>query len=173
LSVGGGTDRYDFSDGFGLADEPRGRIDQLRFSVPITWAFDEQWTLFAVATLRYCGESGASSGDSATGGALAGVSYRVNDSLTIGPGVGVLSRLEDSVNVFSILTDDWKIADRLRLETGRGLVATQGPALEIKHRLSQTWNFGLGGRYESLRFRLVEKVPFRMMWAKIAPYPFL
>ncbi|WP_200331509.1 hypothetical protein [Thiocystis violacea] len=152
FSVGGGTDRYDFSGGVGLADEPWGRIDQLRFSVPVTWGFDEQWTLFAIPTLRYYGESGA--GDAATAGALGGVSYRFNDSLTIGPGIGVFSQLEDSVNVLPILIIDWKITDRLALETGRGLGATQGPGLTLNYRLSETWSLGLGGRYESLRFRL-------------------
>jgi hypothetical protein len=159
ISVGGGSDRYDFSGGLGLAGEPWGRIDQLRFSVPVTWAFDEHWTLFAVPTLRYSAESGADLGESATGGALAGVSYRVSDGLTIGPGVGVLGQLEDSVSVFPILIVDWKITDRLSLETGRGLGATQGPGLVLGYRLSETWSFGLGGRYESLRFRLDDEGP--------------
>ena len=119
--------------------------------------FDEQWTLFAIPTLRFYGESGADSGDSATGGALAGVSYRVNDRLTIGPGLGVLSQIEDSVSIFPILIVDWKITDRISLETGRGLGATQGPGLNLNYRLSDTWSFGLGGRYESLRFRLDDR----------------
>ena len=157
LSVGAGRDRYDFSDNPGFVDEPWDRIDQLRVSVPVTWAFDEQWTLFAIPTLRFYGESGADSGDSATGGALAGLSYRVSDRLTIGPGLGVLSQIEDSVSVFPILIVDWKITDRVSLETGRGLGATQGPGLNLNYRLSDTWNFGLGGRYESLRFRLDDR----------------
>jgi len=157
LSVGAGRDRYGFFGNPGFVDEPWDRIDQLRFSVPVTWAFDEQWTLFAIPTLRFYGESGADSGDSATGGALAGLSYRVSDRLTIGPGLGVLSQIEDSVSVFPILIVDWKITDRISLETGRGLGATQGPGLNLNYRLSDTWSFGLGGRYESLRFRLDDR----------------
>jgi hypothetical protein len=157
FSVGAGNDRYDFSDDFGFAEKPWDRIDQLRLSVPVTWAFDEQWTLFAVPTLRFYGESGASTGDSATGGALAGVSYRFSDTLTIGPGLGVLSQLEDSASVFPILIVDWKITDRISLETGRGLGATRGPGLNLDYRLSDSWSFGLGARYESLRFRLDDK----------------
>jgi hypothetical protein len=159
FSVGAGSDWYDFSGGTGFGGEPWGRIDQLRLSVPVTWAVDEQWTLFAIPTLRYSGESGVASRDSATGGALAGLSYRVNDSLTIGPGVGVLSQLEDSVNAFPILIVDWQITDRLSLDTGRGLGATQGPGLQLNYRLSETWSLGLGGRYESLQFRLDDKGP--------------
>ena len=154
FAVGGGSDQYNFSDDIGLAGQPWDRIDQLRFSTPVTWALDQQWTLFAIPTLRFYGESGASLSDSATGGALAGFSYRVSDSLTIGPGIGVLSQLEDSVSVFPLLIVDWKITDRLSLDTGRGIGATQGPGLNFNYRYSDAWSFGLGGRYESLRFRL-------------------
>ena len=139
--------------------KPWDRTNQLRFSVPATWALDEQWTLFAIPTLPFYGESGANSGDSATGGALAGVSYRVSDSLTIGPGLGLFSQIEDSVSIFPILIVDRKITDRISLETGRGLGATQGPGLNLNYRLSDNWSFGLGGRYESLRFRLDDRGP--------------
>ncbi len=159
VSVGAGRDQYDFSGNPGLAEQPWDRVDQLRFSIPVTWAFDEQWTVFAIPTLRFYGESGADTGDSASGGALAGVSYRVSDNLTIGPGIGVISQLEDSVSIFPILIVDWKITNRLSLETGRGLGATQGPGLDFKYRLSDAWSLGLGGRYESQRFRLDDKGP--------------
>lgn len=159
FAIGAGQDKYNFSGSLGKENEPWDRIDQLRLSVPVTWGVDEQWTLFAIPTLRFYGESGASTGDSATGGALAGASYRINDRLTLGPGVGVFSRLEDSVNVFPILIVDWKITDRLSLETGRGLAATQGPGLNFNYRLSDAWSLGLGGRYESLQFRLDDKGP--------------
>jgi hypothetical protein len=77
--------------------------------------------------------------------------------LTIGPGLGVLSQLEDSASVFPILIVDWKITDRISLETGRSLGATRGPGLNLDYRLSDSWSFGLGARYESLRFRLDDK----------------
>jgi hypothetical protein len=155
-----GRDRYDFS---GNADfsgsRPWKRINRLRFSVPVNWAVDDHWTLFFLPTLRFYGESGADLGDSATGGGLAGFSYRFSDRLTLGPGLGVLSRLEDSVNVFPILIIDWEITDRLSLKTGRGLGATQGPGLALSYRASDAWSLALGGRYESLRFRLDDSGP--------------
>lgn len=157
FAVGAGRDRYDFSENPGFVNQPWDHVNQLRFSAPVTWAFDDRWTLFAIPTLRFYGESGADSGDSATGGALGGASYRVNDRLTIGPGIGVFSQLEDNVNVFPILIVNWKITERLSLETGRGLGATQGPGLDFNYRLSDAWQFGLGGRIESLRFRLDDR----------------
>lgn len=159
LSIGAGTDRYDLSEALGLTDAPWDHVDQLRLSLPITWAFDERWTLFALPTLRYQGESGVGSADSATGGALAAISYRVSDKLTIGPGLGAITQLEDGINLFPILVVDWRITDRLSLETGRGLGASQGPGLELVYRLSDSWRLGLGGRYESLRFRLSDDGP--------------
>ena len=56
-----------------------------------------------------------------------------------------------------MLIIDWKITDRLSLDTGRGLGATLGPGLALNYRASQSWNFTFGGRYEKLRFRLDDK----------------
>ncbi|NEV61899.1 hypothetical protein [Thiorhodococcus minor] len=159
LAIGAGTDSYDMSAGLGLADAPWERVDQLRLSLPITWAFDERWSLFALPTLRSQGESGVGSTDATTGGALAAIAYRVGERLTIGPGLGALTQLEDSISLFPILVIDWQITDRLSLQTGRGLGASQGPGLELALQLSDSWSLGLGGRSESLRFRLSDDGP--------------
>ena len=160
FAMGVGRDRYDFSGDTGFsALRPWKRVNRLRFSAPVNWSIDGDWTLFLLPTLRFYGESGADLGDSATGGGLAGFSYRFSDTLTLGPGLGVLTRLEDSVSVFPVLIIDWKLTDRLSLETGRGLGATQGPGLTLRYRVSDAWSLALGGRYESLRFRLDDRGP--------------
>jgi outer membrane receptor protein involved in Fe transport len=99
-------------------------------------------------------ESGAALGDSVSGGGFAGFSYRFGDRLTIGPGVGAMTQIEDSPDIFPVLLIDWKITDRLRLETGRGLGATRGPGLILRWDVSDRWDLSVGGRYEKLRFRL-------------------
>lgn len=130
LSVGYGEDEYDFSGnaGFGGSD-PWGRVRELRFSAFLQYAFDDRWTLFGIPSLRFNAESGASLNDGRTEGLLAGAGYRVSDRLTIGPGLGVFSELEDDTSVFPILIIDWPITDRLSLETGRGFAASRGPGL--------------------------------------------
>jgi hypothetical protein len=155
LAVGYGYDGYDFSGnaGFG-ARKPWEDIHSLRFSIPLRWKIGEQWTGFVSPTLRFTGEKGADFDDAATGGGFAGFSYRFSDRLTIGPGVGVLTQLEDSTRVIPILIINWKITDTLSLNTGRGIGATLGPGLTLDWRLSRAWSFSIGGRYESLRFRL-------------------
>ena len=155
LALGYGLDGYDFSGdtGFGSLN-PWNQINSFRISTPGRWGLNRQWTLFAVPTLRFTGESGADMGDAVTGGGFVGFSYRFNDRLTIGPGIGVLTQIEDSTSVFPVLIVNWKITDRLSLETGRGLGATLGPGVTLNWKASSEWTLTLGGRFESLRFRL-------------------
>ncbi|NWK55104.1 hypothetical protein HW115_05750 [Verrucomicrobiaceae bacterium N1E253] len=151
LSLGYGLDAYDFSD---LHPEPWSDIHRFSLSVPIRWAIDDQWKLFAIPTVRSSAESGAGFSDSITGGFFGGFSYAFGDHLRLGPGIGVLSQLEDSTSVFPILIINWKITDSLQLETGRGFGASRGPGLNLVWQASADWKITLGSRYEKLRFRL-------------------
>lgn len=159
-ALGYGETDYSFSGntGFGGLD-PWNRIRDLRVSLPIQYFASESWTLYAIPTLRYNAESGASLSDGRNGGVLAGAAYRINDRLTIGPGFGVFSEIEDDTSFFPILIIDWKISDSLSLETGRGFGATRGPGLQLRWKYSPRWQFALGGRYEKTRFRLDDSGP--------------
>jgi len=158
LAVGYGYDDYFFSgsSGFG-ALSPWGNINSIRVSVPMRYSFNQNWTVFVLPTLRATAESGADVADGIAGGGFAGFSYRVSDRLSIGPGFGILTEIEDDPSFFPVLLIDWKITDRLRLETGRGLGATQGPGLILGYQVTDKWNVSIGGRYERLRFRLDDK----------------
>ena len=153
LSVGAGTTDYDFegSDGGAVAG-PWDEVDEWRVSLPTRLALGETSTLFMIPTLRDSGESGSSDGQS--WGLLAGAAWRFDADLTIGPGIGVISRLEESARVFPILLIDWNITERWNLSTGRGLAASQGPGLTLSYRLTPAWQIGLAGRYEEIQFRL-------------------
>jgi len=155
VSLGYGFNGYDFSGEMGFAGlRPWKDINSLRISTPISWGLDDNWTLFVIPSLRSTAETGASLGDDVQAGGFAGASYRVSDRLIIGPGVGVVTQIEDNASVFPVLLINWKITDSLSLETGRGLGATLGPGLFLKWEASDKWRFSLGGRYEILRFRL-------------------
>ena len=159
LSLGYGLDNYDFSGntGFGLLS-PWKNIHTLRFSVPVRWGVDPKWSVYLVPTVRVAAESGASWGDALIGGGFAGFSYRISDRLTIGPGIGVLRQIEDS-SVFPVLLIDWRITDDLSLQTGRGVGATLGPGIMLNWNPLPKWQFGIGGRYEKLRFRMDKDGP--------------
>jgi outer membrane receptor protein involved in Fe transport len=154
-SVGYGADHYNFSGagGFGGLD-PWDTVHEFRISMPLRYVARDDWSFFGIPSIRFNGESGSSFSDGATVGFLAGAAYRVNESLTIGPGFGVFSEIEDSTNFFPILLIDWRITDHWSLNTGPGLAASRGPGLQLRWQASPQWAFTLGGRYEKIRFRL-------------------
>jgi hypothetical protein len=151
LSLGYGYDGYDFSD---AAADPWSDIHSLSLALPIRWSLSDSWGLLAIPTIRSSGASGSSFPDSLSGGFLGGVSYRFGDHLTIGPGIGVLTQIEDDTSVFPILIVQWRITNSLELETGRGFGASQGPGLNLNWQATDKWMLSLGSRYESFRFRL-------------------
>ena len=137
--------------------QPWDDVHSFRLSTPIRFTKGQNWSFFIVPTLRVTGESGADLNDSLTGGGFAGFAYRLNERLTIGPGIGIISQIEDDTSIFPVLIINWKITNTLGLETGRGIGATLGPGISLKWRMTEKWHFSLGGSYEKLRFRLDDK----------------
>jgi len=158
LSVGGGSSSYDFDDtpAFG-PDGPWKKIEDSRISIVGRMGFGETGQIFIIPSFRYNGEDDSKTSDGRTWGVLAAATWRINPDLSIGPGVGVFSRLEDGTRVFPILAIDWKINEKWYLGTGRGLAASQGPGLTLSYSINDQWSLGLSGRYEKNEFRLNEK----------------
>ncbi len=160
FSVGGGNSTYEFGDLAGLGGgEPWNKIKDARVSATWRFGFGETGSFIIIPSVRFNGENGVSSSDSSTYGLYAAAAWRINENLTIGPGVGVFSRLEDSSRIFPILAIDWNITDRWNLSTGRGLAASQGPGLMLSYKLNEDWSLGLAGRYEDIEFRLDNEGP--------------
>jgi hypothetical protein len=156
--VGGGRSKYVFNPESGFGDgDPWGKVEDFRLSATARFRISETGTALIIPTVRLNGENGADSGDSRTYGLFAAVAWRINDTLTIGPGVGVFSRLEDGTRFFPVLAIDWDISERWNLGTGSGLAATQGPGLTLSYKASPHWTVALSGRYEDLEFRLDEE----------------
>lgn len=155
LSFGAGFTHYDFNNATGLSSgDPWGRIEDYRVSVPVRFPVSQTGQAIFIPTVRWEAEEDANLDDGRTYGAIAGVAWRLSDALTIGPGVGVFSRLSGGAQVFPILIIEWSITDRLSLSTGRGLAATQGPGLSLGYEVSDDWTLSLAGRYENNEFRL-------------------
>lgn len=150
LSVGSLV--YDFeSDNF----DPWGDIRDLRLSVPITFRAGETASVFIAPQGRWDYEKDASASDGFTYGALAGISWRINENLEIGPAFGAFTQLEDSgLDFFPALLIDWQITDRWSLTTGSSLGATEGPGLTLNYKLDDSLTFSLAARYERIQFRL-------------------
>jgi len=155
ISVGGGQSNYDFNDEseFG-GGAPWNKIDETRVTLSARFGFGETGSIFIIPTLRFNGETDASSSDSSTWGVFAAAAWKVRENLTIGPGIGIFSRLEDNTKFFPVLAIDWDINDRWNLSTGRGMASSQGPGLNLSYKLNEDWKLGVAGRYENLEFRL-------------------
>ena len=155
LSAGVGQRNYQFTGAAGFGgSRPWSDVRDARISASLNWQANERWNVFAIPTVRWSAETGAALDDGRTGGLLAAATYRVNDRLSIGPGFGVFSELEDETGWFPILAVDWQITDRMSLRTGRGFASTRGPGLALVWDASERWSFSVGGRYEKERFRL-------------------
>lgn len=153
LSVGAGSSDYDFSPQAAIDGlQPWERIEDYRVSVPIRFAPSENTNVILIPSVRTAAETGASLDRGRTEGFIGGISWKLSDTLTIGPGMGWFSEIGGGSNAFPILVVDWKITDKLSLSTGRGLAASQGPGLTLDYQLAKNWKLGLSGRYEKTRF---------------------
>lgn len=157
LSVGGGSAKYDFDDLTAIGEgDPWETIEDTRISIIGRFGFGEKGSIIIIPSARYNGEDDSKTSDGRTWGLFAAAAWRINEDLTVGPGIGVFSKLESGTRVFPILVIDWNISERWNLSTGRGLASSQGPGLKLGYTLNDHWSFGLAGRYENLEFRLDE-----------------
>ena len=155
VALGFGDSNYDFSPEATIGgQQPWGRIRDYRLSVPIRFSPSERTDVIIVPSVRSNAEEGASLDDGRTEGVLAGIGWRVSDTLFIGPGFGWFSELGGGSSAFPIIVVDWAITEKLSLTTGSGLAASQGPGLTLNYSLSEKWKVGLTGRYENVRFAL-------------------
>ena len=82
------------------------------------------------------------------------MSWKLSNTLTLGPGFGWFSEVGGGSTAFPIIVIDWKITDRISLTTGSGLAASQGPGLTLNYQLAEKSTLGLTGRFEQTRFAL-------------------
>ena len=158
FSLGYGEDRYDFAGKGALAGlSPWDRIRRAKVGASVFHKINDRWTAYALPSVQFDAEKGASLNDGRSLGLLAGASYKFGDSLTLGPGFGVFEQIEDDASFFPVLIVDWKITDELSLETGRGFAASRGPGLQLRWRPDSSLEITAGARYEQSRFRLDDK----------------
>lgn len=141
---------YDFS-----RTEPWDDVHQLRATVTLRHALNEQWAVFAGPTVGFAGESGADTGDAFTYGGVVGATYQVNKQLAIGGGVGFTTELEDNITVRPVVIVYWQFHERWTLESGYfDAAGSGGPGAEIRYRINDRWSVSGGGQYQENRFRL-------------------
>lgn len=151
LTFGAGQDDYHFAD---TPSDPWNNINNYRLGFYGQWGINDRWSVYMSPSVRAYAETGARVDDALTGAFFGGASYVVNDRLKVGPALGVIGQLEDSIRYFPVLLINWSITDTVSLDTGGGLAATMGPGLALTKEFSRNWKAGVTLRYESKRFRL-------------------
>lgn len=158
VSVSYGFDPYDFSSDAQIGGvQPWTELHTLRISAPIFWEPAPSWRVLMVPLFRMQADTPQAWSDSMTGGAMAAFSYKFTKDLSVGPGVGVISEIEQRPTIFPVLLIDWQIDDRFAITTGRGLGASTGPGLMGIYTVHEHIDLTLGFRFERTRFRLSQE----------------
>lgn len=149
VTLGAGSSDYYFGD-MPLWDNVRER----RLSVTYRTPLGARSSMLLVPSLREAAEDGADLADGRTFGVFGAVVWQLSDSLSVGPGLGVLSRIEQDRLIIPFLAIDWDITQRWNLSTGQGIGARRGPGLALTYAVTDTLRVGVAGRSESAEFRL-------------------
>ncbi|MFT7689165.1 MAG: hypothetical protein ACI9FB_004533 [Candidatus Azotimanducaceae bacterium] len=159
LSISFGYTDYGFSSLATIGGlQPWGKIENYQISLPTRFAIGETTNAFLIPSIETSKESGASTSDGRTAGLIGGISWKISETLTLGPGLGWFSEIGGDHTSFPILVIDWEITDNLNLSTGRGLASLQGPGLKLDYKLAKKWNLGLSASYEKTRFSLDDTI---------------
>lgn len=147
LSLGFGSEFsfYDFADSgpFGVG----GGVDSaVRYDFNALYGreIDDTWGWFAGGGVAASPAEGADWGDALTYSGVGGFTFRVSESLRLGAGVGVSTRLEDNARVIPVPTVEWQIDERWRLATTTRALRIRG--LELSWEATEKLTlFALGG----------------------------
>ncbi len=147
-------DRYSFRDGGNFGDDPWDDIHTINFGAIFSAALDSDWTVFGGPMGQFSRESGASWEKSLIGGGFGGVSYKFDENLTIGGGMGVVTQLSDGPRLFPIVVLDWNLTDALRLTSTTAASAAGESGLELIYEVVEGIEVAAGTAMRYRRFRL-------------------
>lgn len=147
---------YDFSGTGPIASlDPWSDVNTVTLGLPVFYAFDQNWSLYAQAIVQRAGTKDADSGESGVYGGLAAINYAFAPNRRIGLGAGYFTGLEDD-RVVPLLLVDWQFDENWRLANPLPAGPAGGAGLELVYSFGNGWEAGVGGAYRSLRFRLDE-----------------
>jgi hypothetical protein len=155
---------YDFDGNtplsLGTGASPWNTVQGVQLGANLGWKINEEWSTFVGIFGAAAGETDADASDTLSIGGSVGAMWRANDDFSIGGGVLVSSQIEDDALVIPLLLIDWRINDALKLTNIAGPEAyPTGAGIELVCTAVPQWEFGIGGRYESRRFRLDDRGP--------------
>jgi hypothetical protein len=155
----GVTLNYDTTDyTFGAAPAfgghaPWGNVERYGFSLPMSYALQDGWSVGVAPSVDWFGERGADSGESLSWGGLFTATKRYANGNRLGFGFGAFDRFEKT-SVFPMVLVDWKLSERWKLVNPLPAGPTGPAGLELDYRFDSDWNLGIGAAWRSTRFRL-------------------
>lgn len=121
------------------------------------WNLDDNWRVLGGGIVRSWGETGASYGDSISGGVILGFDYLANEDFSAGLLIGVLSSLEGGIGILPVPTIDWKFAEDWTLHTGMVNVMDPGIGADVRWQVGESTSIGAGFAFQTRQYRLRDK----------------
>lgn len=129
-------------------DDPWNVLSLVRLKINALIPFGRSaWSAFVFAGIRFGFETETRLKDAISGTFGLAIGYKVDKTLTVQIGFGLVTRIEDSPFGFPLLGVRWTPNDWFRLET-------RGPGLEAGFKPVESVELTLGGRYDNRQYRL-------------------
>lgn len=133
-------------------------VQRYGFSVPLSFAMRDGWSLGVTPSVDWFKEEGAKSSDALVWGATFSAVKRFADGNVLGLGIGAFDRIEEtSLRPFPIV--DWRFNKRWRLINPLAAGPTGPAGLELDYLFDSGWTMGVGFAIREARYRLSESGP--------------
>ena len=140
---------YEYSDyDLGNLSDDELTFNTLAFDAFWKGMINDNWGYFLYGGITLAASTDANLGDGVTGTGAGGVRYVWSETLSLGVGAGVSSRLEDDPAVLPVIALNWQINDRWNLRTLNGAILTFDWSGE------NTFLVDLGVKYQRREYRL-------------------
>ena len=154
VAVGAEFSFYDFENATGIVSsgDPAGDFAKYFLNARYTGQVNDNWWWFVGGEASWAGEDSENLGNGFIGRGSLGATYAVNDSLRVGLGVAVRSRLEDDPIVYPLPIIHWQIDEQWTL-------ATADDGLRLSCKAWDDWTFFASAGWEAREYRLSDTGP--------------
>jgi Domain of unknown function (DUF6268) len=151
--------QWHFSNPTGLGGiAPWRDINQPQVGANFIYTPTDDWTILVSPSVAWGYETGASTSDALTYGAVVVVSKDFSPTLSIGLGAAIYREIFRT-RTYPFLAIEWQIDDHWKLANPFQAGPTGGAGLELSYAFGNEWEAGFGATYRSFVFRLKQDGP--------------
>lgn len=133
-------------------------VQRYGFSVPLSFALQDGWSLGVSPQLDWFRENGANTSDALVWGATVAALKRYEGGNVLGLGLAAFSGIEDN-SFFPFPIVNWRFSPRWRLINPLAAGPTGPAGLELDYLADGGWTIGVGAAWRTTRFRLSASGP--------------